>query len=85
MDHSCYVCIYVLCISCFLVCSLQPCGHLPGKGWPLISFVCNVFLWFCHVPMWCPGPGVVLDCIGFGSLPAALLLLYGASLAIIHF
>ena len=24
--------IYVLCLSCFLVCSLQPCGHLLGKG-----------------------------------------------------
>ena len=24
--------IYVSCLSCFLVCSLQPCGHLLGKG-----------------------------------------------------
>ena len=24
--------IYVLCLSCFLVFSLQPCGHLVGKG-----------------------------------------------------
>ena len=24
--------IYVACLSCFLVCSLQPCGHLLGKG-----------------------------------------------------
>ena len=26
--------IYVLCLSCFLVCSLMPCGHLKAKGWP---------------------------------------------------
>ena len=24
--------ICVSCLSCFLVCSLQPCGHLLGKG-----------------------------------------------------
>ena len=24
--------IYVLCLSCLLVFSLQPCGHLLGKG-----------------------------------------------------
>ena len=24
--------IYVLCLSCFCVCSLLPCGHLEGKG-----------------------------------------------------
>ena len=35
-----------LCLSCFLVCLLQPCGHLLGKGWPLGSLVCNVLLCF---------------------------------------
>ena len=58
----CYV-IYVLCLSCFRVCSLQPVGHLLGKGWPFGSLVCDVFNRFCHFPMWCPGSGVVLDCI----------------------
>ena len=24
--------IYILCVSCFCVCSLLPCGHLLGKG-----------------------------------------------------
>ena len=24
--------VYVSCLSCFRVCSLQPCGHLLGKG-----------------------------------------------------
>ena len=34
--------IYVSCLSCFLVCSLQPCGHLLGKDWPFGS-LCVVF------------------------------------------
>ena len=40
--------IYVLCVSlfCCLVCSL-------GKGFSLGSFVCDVFLCFCHIPIWC--------------------------------
>ena len=57
--------IYVSCLSCFPVCSLQPCGHLLGKGWPLGSLVCDIFLCFCHFPMWFPESGVVLDCIDF--------------------
>ena len=55
--------IYVLCLSCFLVFSLQPYGHLLRKGWPLGLLVCEVLLCFCHFPMWCPGSGAVLDCI----------------------
>ena len=31
--------INVLCLSCFRVCSLLPCGHVLRKGWPL---VCDV-------------------------------------------
>ena len=50
-------------LSCFLVCSLQPCGHLLGKGLSLGSLVSDVFLCFCHFPMWCPVLGVVLNCI----------------------
>ena len=50
-------------MSCFLVCSLQPCGHLLGKGWPLGSLVCYVLLCFCHFPICCPGSDVLLDCI----------------------
>ena len=30
----------VLCLSYFLVFSLQPCGHLLRNGWPLGSLVC---------------------------------------------
>ena len=44
--------IYVSCLSVFPVCSFQPCGHL---------YV--MFLVFLSLPMWCPGSGVVLDCI----------------------
>ena len=54
--------IYVLCLSCCLVCPLQPCCHLLGKGWPLGSLVCDVFLCYSHFPMCCPGSGLVLDC-----------------------
>ena len=31
--------IFVLCLSCFRVCSLLPCGHMMGKGWPLGSLL----------------------------------------------
>ena len=66
--------IYISCLSCFLVCSLQPCGHLLGKGWPLGSLVCDIFLCFSLFLKWCPGSGVVLDCIDSWSLPSSLLI-----------
>ena len=34
------------CVLCCRVCSLHPCGHLLGKGWPLGCSVCCVFLCF---------------------------------------
>ena len=58
MDHFCY-----LCLLCLLVCLLQPCGHLMGKGSALGSLVFNVLLCFCHFPMCCTGSGVVPNCI----------------------
>ena len=48
--------INVLCFSCFRVCSLLPCGHLLGKGWPLdpwllfVMFKCVLSL--SHVVSW---------------------------------
>ena len=42
--------IYVSYLLCCLVCSLQSCGQLLGKGQPLGSLVCDVFLCFCHFP-----------------------------------
>ena len=59
MDPFCYLCLSLLCC---LVNFLQPCDHLLGKGWPLGSLVCYVFLCFCHIPKWRPGSSVVLDC-----------------------
>ena len=38
--------IYVSC-SCFLDCSLQPCAHLIGKGWPLGSLVSQYVMFNC--------------------------------------
>ena len=40
MDHF-----YVSLLSCFLVCSLQSCGHLLGKGLRagLLALLCVVF------------------------------------------
>ena len=68
-DHLCFC---VLCFSCFHVCSLLPCGHLLGKGWPLGScWWC--LLYFSYFPMWYPGSGVVLDCIVSWSLSSFLL------------
>ena len=42
-------------------CVLQFCGHLMGKGWSLASPMCDVFLFFYHFSIRCPGSGVVLD------------------------
>ena len=56
MDHFCYFCFV-------FVNSLQPCGHLLGKGRPLGSLIYDVLLWFCHFPIWCPGSGVMPECI----------------------
>ena len=55
MDIFCYLCFMLYC----LVCSLQHCGHLLGKGWPLGSLVCDVFLCLYHFP-WLV---VVFDCV----------------------
>ena len=45
--------IYVSCLSCLSCCivySLQPCGHLLEKGWSHGSLICDIFLCVCHVP-----------------------------------
>ena len=46
--------IYVLCLSCFHVCSLLPCGHLLGKCWPLgpCLWCLIVFLSLSHMVYW---------------------------------
>ena len=61
MDSFCFLfSVYYAVFS--LHCSLE---HLLGKDWPPGYLVSVVFLCFCHLPMWCPGLGVVLDCIDF--------------------
>ena len=56
MDHF-VVC--VSCLSCFLVYSLYPCGHLMVEDGPLGSHVCDVLLCFVTFPcgdlcqVWC--------------------------------
>ena len=42
--------IYVLCLSCLLVFSLQHCGHLLGEGCPICSLACDVLLCFVTFP-----------------------------------
>ena len=81
-DHSKLVLllwiIFVICVLCMSlsycrVCSLQPYGYLLGMGWPFCSLMCDVFLCFWHFSKWCPGSGMVLDCIDFLSMPSLLL------------
>ena len=43
---SCHVCLCML--SCLFL--VQPCDYLLGKGWPLGSLVCDVFLFFITFP-----------------------------------
>ena len=50
----------MFCAVVSVPCSLV--GHLLGKGLSLGSLVCDVFLCYCHFPIWCPGPRVEFDC-----------------------
>ena len=70
--------LYVICVSylsvilsCLFLAALWP---PSGKG--LTSWLSCMwcFLVFCHFPIWCPGSGVVFDCIDSLSLPSSLLL-----------
>ena len=64
--------IYVLCLSCFRVCLLLPCGHLLGKGWRCDSCLwCSiVVLLLSYVVSWVR---CGLDCIVSWSFPSFLL------------
>ena len=60
MDHLCYLwLVFVMLLRPFIAALWS----LAGKGLAFGSLVCDVFLCYCHFPMWCPGSGVVLDCI----------------------
>ena len=47
-------------LSCLFLATLWP---PDGKGLTSWRFVCDVFLCFGHVTIWCPVSGVVFDCI----------------------
>ena len=65
----------VLCLLCFVrVCLYVLRGHLLGKGWPLGSRLWCLLL-SSSLSHWCPGSGVVLDCIDSWSLQPYLLIL----------
>ena len=60
----------LMCLACHVY-FLQPCGHLLGKGWPLGSVVCDVFLLFLSLShtIPCPGSCVLPNCIDSLPLP----------------
>ena len=60
MNNFCYLCFVFVMLSCMFIAALW---SPAGKGQPLGSLVCYVFLCFCRFSMWCPVLGVVLDCI----------------------
>ena len=62
----CYLCSMLISHSVVSV-SFQPCGHLLGKGWPLL---CDVFLCFCHFLICCVRSGETV------SIPDLCLLPY---------
>ena len=64
----------LMCLACHAY-LLQPCGHLLGKGWPLGSLVCDVFLLFLSLShtIPCPGSCVLIYCIDSLPLPSSLL------------
>ena len=68
--------IYFLCLYCFLVFSLQPCGHLLGKGWPLGLLVIEVILCFVTFPCGVLGQVLCLIVLIQGLIFTFLLSLY---------
>ena len=69
-------CLFVM-LSCLLIAALW---SLARKGLTsLLSWICGSLV-FCHFTMWCPGSGVVLDCIDSCSLPYSLLCYSNASI-----
>ena len=60
MDHLCYLCLVFVMLSRSVHCCLVvTCWERAD----LMALVCDVYCVFCHNLMWCPGSGVVLDCI----------------------
>ena len=57
MDQFCYLCFVFLSVHCSLVVTCWERADLLALLY-VMFFVC-----LRHFPMWCPGSGVVLDCI----------------------
>ena len=56
--YFCFMFVFVILLCLFLAALWSPAGKAP-----FCSLVCDVFLCFCHFPIWCPESGVVLDSI----------------------
>ena len=59
--RKCFLC--GLFLAFYILCFIAGLQTPAGKDWPLDLLVSEVLLCFCQFPMWCPGSGVVLDCI----------------------
>ena len=61
MGPFCYSCFVSVKLSCLFIASLwSPAGKELAASW-LSCVWCSLV--FCHFLMWCPGSGMVLDCI----------------------
>ena len=61
VDHLCYFCIVFVIMSRLFIAAL--CSP-AGKGLTF-ALVCDLYFCFCHLSMWYPGLGVVLNCTDF--------------------
>ena len=72
VDHLCCFCLVLLCFHARLFVDAL---WSPAGGWPLGSRLWCVFVTL-SLSHWCPGSGVVLDCINSWFLPSFLLWYY---------
>ena len=63
-------------LSCLFNAAMWSTAEKGQTSWPSCVWC---FVMFCHFPMWCPGSGVVLDCIDSRSLRLYLLYLHSRS------
>ena len=60
MNHFCYLCFVFVMFSCLFIVALWSPAWEGLTSWLACMWY---FIVFCHFSMWCPGSGVVLDCI----------------------
>ena len=65
---DCFICVFHWHINLSVSCSLVVTCWERTRHFCMWRFLC-----ICHVPIRCPGSGVVLDCIDCWSLPSSLL------------